>query len=44
MIVDDATGTVAESGVELVPLDLTALDEDELLELFPTPRNAQAHC
>lgn len=37
MIVDDATGTVAESGVELVPLDLAALDEDELLHLFPTP-------
>lgn len=37
MIVDDATGTVAESGVELVPLDLAALDEDELLGLFPTP-------
>jgi hypothetical protein len=37
MIVDDATGTVAESGVELVPLDLAAMDEDELLGLFPTP-------
>lgn len=37
MIVDDATGTVAESGVELVPLELAALDEDEILALFPTP-------
>lgn len=37
MIVDDATGTVAESGVELVPLDLAALNEDELIQLFPTP-------
>lgn len=37
MIVDDATGTVAESGVELVPLDLAALNEDELIGLFPTP-------
>lgn len=37
MIVDDVTGTVAESGVELVPLDLAAMNEDELLHLFPTP-------
>ncbi|NJI61155.1 hypothetical protein HCX50_17145 [Microbacterium oxydans] len=37
MIVDDATGTVAEGGVELVPLDLAALNEDELIQLFPTP-------
>lgn len=37
MIVDNATGTVAESGVELVPLDLAALNEDELIQLFPTP-------
>ncbi|MGO4488189.1 hypothetical protein [Microbacterium sp. 2RAF4] len=37
MIVDDTTGAVAESGVELVPLDLAALNEDELIQLFPTP-------
>ena len=37
MIVDEATGAVAESGVELVPLDLAAMNEDELLELFPSP-------
>ncbi|WP_337004044.1 MULTISPECIES: hypothetical protein [unclassified Microbacterium] len=37
MIVDDATGAVAEAGVELVPLELAALDEDEILALFPTP-------
>lgn len=37
MIVDEATGVVAEAGIELVPLDLAALDEDELLALFPTP-------
>ena len=33
MIVDEATGAVAESGVELVPLDLAAMNEAELLEL-----------
>lgn len=37
MIVDEATGAVAEAGIELVPLDLAALDEDALLALFPTP-------
>jgi hypothetical protein len=37
MIVEDSTGAVTESGVELVPLDLAALDEDEMIQLFPTP-------
>ena len=37
MIVDDTSGAVTEQGVELVPLNLTTLDEDELLQLFPTP-------
>lgn len=37
MIVDEATGAVSDGGVELVPLDLAAMDEDELLKLFPTP-------
>lgn len=37
MIVDDTSGTVTEQGVELVPLNLTTLDEDELLKLFPSP-------
>lgn len=37
MIVDDTDGTVTEQGVELVPLNLTALDEGELLQMFPSP-------
>lgn len=37
MIVDDTDGTVTEQGVELVPLNLTTLDEGELLQLFPSP-------
>ncbi|MFJ2535886.1 hypothetical protein [Microbacterium maritypicum] len=37
MIVDDTSGAVTEQGVELVPLNLTALDEGELLQLFPSP-------
>lgn len=37
MIIDETSGEVAEAGVELVPLDLAALDEDALIALFPTP-------
>ncbi len=37
MIVDDRDGSVVEQGIELVPLNLTALDEGELLALFPSP-------
>lgn len=39
--VNPATGEVAdEPGVELVPLNLAALDEDEVIALFPTPIQA----
>lgn len=35
------TGEVTEDiGMELVPLNLAALSEDELLEMFPTPMQA----
>lgn len=37
MIVDEKSGAVTEQGVELVPLNLTDLDEDSLLEMFPSP-------
>lgn len=37
MIVDETDGTVTEGAVELVPLNLTLLNEDELLAMFPTP-------
>lgn len=37
MIVDEASGTVTEGAVDLVPLNLTLLNEDELLAMFPTP-------
>ncbi|WP_102191524.1 hypothetical protein [Microbacterium aurantiacum] len=37
MIVDEETGTVVTSAIELVPLNLADLNEDELLGLFPTP-------
>jgi hypothetical protein len=38
MNVDTTTGEVVEEGgVELVPLDIAGLNEDELLTLYPTP-------
>lgn len=37
MNVDPNTGEVVETDVELVPLNLAALSEDEMLELFPSP-------
>jgi hypothetical protein len=37
MIVDETDGTVTEGAVDLVPLNLTLLNEDELLAMFPTP-------
>jgi len=39
MVIDPNTGVVTEesAGVELVPLNLAALNEDELAGLFPSP-------
>lgn len=39
MDADPTTGEVGDAGqsVDLVPLNLAALDEDELIHLFPTP-------
>ncbi|GAB6857317.1 hypothetical protein [Microbacterium xylanilyticum] len=37
MIVDEATGVVEDAPMELVPLNLSALSEDELLAMLPTP-------
>ena len=37
MIVDEATGVVEDAPMELVPLNLAALSEDELLAMLPTP-------
>lgn len=38
--VDPETGEVIEAPMELVPLNLAALDEDRLLDMFPTPVQA----
>lgn len=44
MIVDTESGEVIETGhvVELVPLNLGTLDEDEVAHLFPTPQQCAA--
>ena len=44
MIVDEASGTVTQRAVDLVPLNLTLLNEDELLAMFPTPVECAARC
>ncbi|KDA05550.1 hypothetical protein DC31_13750 [Microbacterium sp. CH12i] len=45
MIVDQETGEVTENApttVELVPLNLAALNEDEIAGMFPTPMQCAA--
>jgi len=37
VIVDEETGVVEDAPMELVPLNLSALSEDELLAMLPTP-------
>lgn len=37
MIVDETTGEVEDAPMDLVPLNLSALSEDELLAMLPTP-------